>query len=66
MEVKKTGITESGLSLIDRQGNSYHWVTKQYNHELYFTDEFIKVRMTVEDGLWGNKVVRNVRIVKRG
>ena len=65
VEVKNGGVTESGLLLIDREGNSYHWITKQYGHPLFFTNDWTKVRMTVTDDVWGTgKNAKNVRLVK--
>lgn len=64
-EVRNRNITESGIVLVDKEGNAYHWITKHYGHPLFFTDEWIKVRMTVKDDIWGtDKDAKNVRLVK--
>lgn len=66
VEVRNGGVTESGLSLFDREENGYHWITKHYSHPLFYLldNEWLRVRMTVTDGLWGNKIAKNVRVVK--
>lgn len=65
-EVRNGGTTESGLSLFDRDGVHYHWITRRYSHPLFFSlsGEWFKVRMTVGKDFWGNNIVKNVRIVK--
>ena len=63
-EVRNGGVTESGLTLIDRDGKSYHWVTKHYGHRLFFLndDEWVKVKMTIHKTIYDTKIVKNVRI----
>lgn len=64
-EVRNGGLTESGMVLIDKEGNSYHWITKHYGHPLFFTDDWVMVRMTIKDDIWGTgKDAKNVRLVK--
>lgn len=65
LEVRNGGVTESGLLLIDKEGNSFHWITKQISHPLFYTEEYMKVSMTVTDNAWGTgKNAKNVRIIK--
>lgn len=65
-EVRNGGITEGGLTLLDKDGEQYHWITKQYNHPLFFSlsGEWYKVTMTLSKGHWGQNIVKNVRVVK--
>jgi hypothetical protein len=65
LEVKNKSITESGMILVDKEGNTYHWITKHYNHPLFFTTDWVMVRMTITNDVWGNgKNAKNVRLVK--
>lgn len=66
VEVRNGGVTESGLLLFDREGNSYHWITRHHKHPLFFTleKEWTKVRMTVSKGDWEQNIAKNVRVVK--
>lgn len=66
-EMRNGGVTESGLTLFDKEGNCYHWITKHYQHPLFFAlkDEYFKVRMTVTENNWGQKLVKNVRIINK-
>lgn len=68
VDVRVIGVTESGLSLADRDGNGYHWITKHHGHPLFFalSGEWYKVRMTVTKGWWGQNIAKNVRIIKEG
>lgn len=65
-EVKNDGVTEIGLHLVDKEGESYHWITKSYGHPLFFglKDEWFEVRMTLSKGYWGQNIVKNVRLKK--
>ncbi|AZF89350.1 hypothetical protein Goe5_c02440 [Bacillus phage vB_BthM-Goe5] len=66
VEVRNGGVTESGLSLVDRDGNRYHWITRRYSSPLFYLldNEWLKVRLTVLEDGWGIKFARNVRVVK--
>lgn len=67
-EVRKGNYTESGLILLDKEGNSFHWLTKHYSHPLFFglDYEYFLVSMTVTDDMWGlGKNAKNVRIIKK-
>lgn len=66
LEIQNKNITESGLMLIDKEGNTYHWITKQYNHPLFFTHDWVIARMTITDDVWGTgKNVKNVMLVEK-
>lgn len=62
-EVKKVGTTESGMSIKDREGKYYHWITKAFNHDLWFTDDFIKVKMTIVHEDRYGITVKNIRVI---
>lgn len=63
-KVKKIGITENGMSLVSKDGTHYHWNTKSYNHDLWFTDDFLLVKLTiVKEEIYGLEV-KNVRVMK--
>lgn len=61
------GTTESGITIKDENGNLYHWITKAYNSPIFYMldSEWISVSMTVyNNSSCGNKIVKNVRIIK--
>lgn len=66
-EVRYAGNTESGMTLFDREGVQYHWVTKQVLHPLFTMgeNEWTTVTMTVTPGDWGLTIAKNVRMVKK-
>lgn len=65
-EVRYGGYTESGMTLFDREGIQYHWITKQVLHPLFTmgANEWTTVTMTISQGDWGMNIAKNVRIVK--
>jgi hypothetical protein len=63
-EIKYSGVTDSGILLIDKEGTSYHWITKQKDHPLLITNDWVNVRMCVSIGTWGNKITNNVKLIK--
>lgn len=66
LEVKNSSITENGMMLLDKEGNIYHWITKHYSHPLFFTNEWVRVKMTILDNAWGHgKIAKNVRLIKK-
>lgn len=64
--VQQCGVTESGLLLVDKENNFYHWITKHYGHPLFFAlnDEWYKVKMTAFNKNLNQTIVKNVRIIK--
>lgn len=65
-EVRVFRTTKNEVSLYDREGVAYHWITKHTEHKLFYAldHEWFKVRMSLWKGLWGRNNVRNVRIQK--
>jgi hypothetical protein len=66
LEVRNIGVTEIGMTLADREGNTYHWVTKNHSHPLFFTNDWIEVRMTIfNDSLYSRAFAKNVRLISK-
>lgn len=65
-EIRTGCVTESGLTLFDKEGVQYHWVTKQILHPLFTmgANEWVTVKMTISKGHWGQNIAKNVRMVK--
>lgn len=65
-EVRNNGVTDSGLALVDKEGNCYHWITRHYSSPLFYmlSNEWLEVSMTVSKGWWGQNIAKNVRVTK--
>lgn len=67
LEVCNIGYTEQGISLIDKDGNYYHWITKTKDSPLIYSkrNEWFKVRANEYETKSGRrKILKNVRIIK--
>ena len=65
LEIKNIGINESGMTLVDREGNYYVWRTKHYKSPLFYSEgEWVKVAATISGDYFGKPILKNVRVVK--
>ena len=68
IKVRVTGNTESGLSLQDEKGETYHWFSKSYSSPLFYAtnDEWftISAGLFIYDNPTPKKGLKNVRVLK--
>lgn len=67
-EVMNVGVTESGMTLKDKEGDFYHWLTKSHSHRLFFMKDWVWASMTLlldETEKSGKNIVKNIRLVSK-
>ena len=66
--VKAFATTEQRISLIDKKGNYYHWITKNYKSPLFYSigDEWFEVTATLikSQSDYEQNRLKNIRILK--
>lgn len=66
LDVCNIGYTEQGISLLDKEGNHYHWITKTKISPLIYSsrNEWFKISANLCETMNGKRILKNVRVVK--